>query len=620
MAGLALAVLVPQADAASVQDAEVTAAIDSALRTSWRDASAAPSKPAPDGAWARRAYLDLIGRVPTIDELRAFVSQPRSDRHAWLVDHLLGDTYKEERARWRATEWSNLLVGRTGGDRNSLVIRDPFEDYLREAFATNRPFDELMHELVSATGSVRPDDDDFNPAANFLADKMAEGGVQATAKTAQVFLGMSVQCTQCHNHPFNEGKQNQFWELNAFFRQTRVERLREDEDDRPKARIANRDFYGEGRGPMSAVSFTPGQADAAETYYELRNGKLKVAYPVFVDGTALADVYEERGLDYGDSGRLDKVNRREELANLIADSPDLANAAVNREWGRFFGYGFTRPVEDMGPHNPPSHPELMETLADAFRESGYDLDRLARWIVLSEAYRLDSRAGRSNLDDDPVLGVTPQYSRFYLRQLSAEQIFDSLMAATRADEALDDERRDATRSRWLRQFTTAFGNDENGEATSFNGSIPQMLAMMNSDLMRQATDLKWADWSEAKPADGAPMMSQGSGSKMMGSGTKMMGSGTKSGSGTKRGGGSESYAKGSGKRPAGFLSSVAADPSLSNAQRVERLYLAALARKPDRRELAVCNKLLVAREGDAAEALRDVWWALLNSNEFILQH
>ena len=119
---------------------------------------------------------------------------------------------------------------------------------------------------------------------------MAESGVQATAKTAQVFLGVQVQCTQCHNHPFNEGRQNQFWELNAFFRQTRVERVRDMEGDRPKARLVNRDFYGEGRGRMSLASLAPGQAEAAETYYELRNGKLRVAYPVFLDGTALAEV------------------------------------------------------------------------------------------------------------------------------------------------------------------------------------------------------------------------------------------------------------------------------------------------------------------------------------------
>lgn len=568
-------------------DGAVVEAIDAALSAAWRESGVVASRPAPDGAWARRVYLDLIGRTPTLEELTAFVGQPKPDRRAWLIDQLTGDPYRDERARWRATEWANLLIGRTGGGRNSLALREPFEAYLREAFAENRPADRLMHELVTATGSVRPQDDDFNPAANFLADNMAESGVQATAKTSQVFLGVSVQCTQCHNHPFNEGRQNQFWELNAFFRQTRVERVRDEMDDRPKARLVNRDFYGEGRGRMASRSFAPGEADAAESYYELRNGTLKVAYPVFLDGTSLTDVFAERGYDYGDSGQLDRVNRREELAALIADAPEFAAATVNREWSRFFGYGFTRPPEDMGEHNPPSHPELLETLAQAFRESGYDLDRLARWIVLSEAYGLDSRAGRTNEEDDPSLGRPPLFSRFYLRQLSAEQIYESLIAATRADETLSAERRDAARRRWLRQFATAFGNDENGEATSFNGSIPQALAMMNGDLIRQATSLGWTKAGKSEMGESES---------------------------------SADYDKPQGQRPAGFLSAIAADRSLSNADRVERLYLTALARKPSRPEIALCNKLLAAREGDAAEALRDVWWALLNSNEFILQH
>lgn len=595
-----------------VDDATVVEAINTALSATWRDSGVVASRAAPDGAWARRVYLDLIGRTPTLEELTAFVGESKPSRRAWLVEQLTGSSYREERARWRATEWANLLIGRTGGGRNSLALREPFEKYLSEAFAENRPADQLMTELVSATGSVRPQDEDFNPAANYLADKMGEGGVQATAKTSQVFLGVSVQCTQCHNHPFNEGRQNQFWELNAFFRQTGIERVRDDEDDRPKARLFDRDFYGEGRGRMASVSLAPGQADAAESYYELRNGKLKVAYPVFLDGTGLAEVFEERGYDYGDSGQLDRVNRRQELAALIADSPEFALATVNREWGRFFGYGFTRPPEDMGAHNPPSNPELLDTLADAFRVSGYDLDRLSRWIVLSDAYGLDSRAGRTNSDDDPTLGKSPLFSRFYLRQLSAEQIYESLISATRADESLSAERRDAARQRWLEQFSTAFGNDENGEATTFNGSIPQALAMMNGDLIRQATSLGWT--AAAKPGMAKEMMADTKMSKRM-MAKRMMAERRKS-----RDPSMSDYEKPTGKRPAGFLSSIAADASLSNADRVEKLYLTALARKPDRSEIVLCNKLLAAREGDAAEALRDVWWALLNSNEFILQH
>ena len=561
----------------SIDDQALVEALDDAMRASWKAAGITPSKRAPDGAWARRVYLDLVGRVPTVEELDRYFAIDSKERRAWLVDELLGSAYLEERSGARATEWANLLIGRTGGQQNNSPIhRESFLDYLYGAFSENRSYDQFMTELVTATGSVRPEDDDHNGASNYLADKMGENGVQATAKTSKVFLGVAVQCTQCHNHPFNEQKQNQFWELNAFFRQTRVERIRDEETRRRYGRILEFDFRGE--GPRRAT--VGGAYDRAETYYELRNGRLSAAYPVFLDGTSLEEIYEDRGEGYGDSGRLSDVNRREELAKLIAESPEFSIAAVNREWGRLLGYGFTNPVDDMGPHNPPTHPEVLQMLADAFRDSGHDHQRLTRWIVLSEAYGLDSRAGRSNEEDDPALGATPLFSRFYLRQLTAEQVYDSLLTATRADAALSEEARERAKARWLRQFSTAFGNDENGESNNFNGSIPQVLAMMNSQLMRQATSIDWeAAWSNDRGSQGK-------------------------------------Y----GEANQAFLSEVATDTELSNADRVERLYLAALARKPDRNELKMCNTMLAAREGNASEALRDIWWALLNSNEFILQH
>lgn len=567
------------ARSATVDDDLVIDTLNEGLRRSWREAGVVPSKPAPDDAWARRLYLDLVGRTPTVDELALYADQPRGERRRWLVDRLLGEPYRDERSRWLATEWANLLVGRTGGRSNdSLVVREPFEKMLAEHFASGAGHDVLARRLVTATGSVRPEDDDFNPAANFLADKLEENGVQATAATARVFLGLAVQCTQCHDHPFNDvAKQSQFWELNAFFRQTALERLRDAPGDRPKARVLERDFYGEGRGPEAVRMLLPGQPEEAPAFYELRNGRVAVAYPTFVDGVSLADLRRERGRDDGNSGRLALVNRRAELAGLVAASPDFARAAVNREWARHFGHGFTRPTDDMGSHNPPSHPEALDDLAAAFRATGLDLGRLTRWIVLSEAYGLDSRAGRSNESDDPSLGEAPLFSRFYLRPLSPEQVFESLLTATRADETLTAERRAEARRRWTRQFADAFGNDENGESTSFNGSIPQALAMMNSELMRRATELRWAGEAAYDSLAGA-------------------------------------------KKPGGFLSEVAADSSLTNPERVERLYLAALARRPDRRELTLCNELLAARDGDVGEALRDVWWALLNSSEFVLQH
>lgn len=527
--------------------------INAKIAAAWRDKNLDPSAQASDGEWCRRIYLDLIGRIPSVDELKQFVSDRSDDKKAQLIDRLLGDEYLEEYARHQTTVWTNLLIGRTGGTGNqSLADRRGMKQYLRRSFQRNKPLDQMMEELVTATGSVRPGDEDFNGAANFLADKMQESGVQATALTAKIFLGTAVQCTQCHNHPFNEYKQNQFWELNAFFRQTVLQRLQPVEmNGRRVARIIDRDFAGEGGDPTKA-----------ELYYELRNGKLKVAYPVFIDDTALVDLYADRGEDFGDSGYLSDINRRVELAKLIQLTPQFPRAMVNRVWGQLLGYGFTKPVDDMGPHNSPSHPELLDELATALRDSSYNLKSLIRWITLSEPYALSSRTTRGNEEDDPALGAKPMFSHFYLRQMTAEQLYESLLVATKADESLSYDKREEAKQRWLAQFNTAFGNDENGESTTFNGSIPQALMMMNGDMIKQSTSSK-----------------QGS-----------------------------------------FLYRVAWDKQLSGAEKVRYLYAAALGRPPAKDELAVCNRLLASRQGDMTESLQDIWWALLNSNEFIFNH
>jgi hypothetical protein len=186
-----------------------------------------------------------------------------------------------------------------------------------------------------------------------------------------------------------------------------------------------------------------------------------------------------------------------------------------------------------------------------------------RWIALSEAYSLSSRTTTKNESDDPTLGARPMFSHFYLRQMEAEQLYESLLVATAADQTVQsDERRDEVRERWLRQFNNAFGTDDGGESTSFNGTIPQALALMNGPLVKRAT-------------------------------------------GNQRG---------------SMLAWVAEHPKMNNAEKIRYLYLAALSRRPTKPEIALSNELLAARDGNVGAALQDIWWALLNSNEFILVH
>jgi hypothetical protein len=526
--------------------------IDEQIAAVWEDAGLKPSAAATDGEWCRRVHLDLIGRVPTLKELDAFLSDSAPSKKANLVARLLGEDYLDDYARHFTDVWTTILIGRDV--ENERVSRPGMRQYLRRAFSRNLPYDKFMDDLVTATGmnANRQGLAGFNGAANFLSGKMdemgVENGVQATAKTAQVFLGLQVQCTQCHNHPFNKGKQNQFWEMNAFFRQTRALRRRGGTRDVQWVELIDEDFAGEGGNP-----------EEAELYYELRNGIMKVAYPVFIDGTEISKSgylpgTMSDGTSYG-------VNRRRELAQLIKGSPFFTRAIVNRMWGYFLGYGFTKPVDDLGDHNPPSHPELLDGLAEQFRENSFDLKELARWIVLSQPYALSSRKTAANKADDPSLGERPRFTHFYVRQMQAEQLYESLLTATQADQTSRGEEAAGKKDQWLAQFVIAFGTDEGDDATTFNGSIPQALMMFNGDLIKQAT-------------------SSGKG---------------------------------------GFLDQVA-NSSMSPVQKIDVLYKAALGRVPAAKERQVATALLAARKGDVTAALQDVWWAVLNSNEFILNH
>ncbi len=522
--------------------------INEQISSSWIDAELKPSEAATDGEWCRRVYLDVIGRIPSLEEVRAYVADSSPTKRPDLVDRLLGEGFVDDYARNWTDVWSTVLIGRDVG--NEMVSRPGMRQYLRRSFSKNIPYDRFMEELVTATGANanREDADGFNGAANFLSGTLAEDGVQATAKTAQIFLGLQVQCTQCHNHPFNKGKQNQFWELNAFFRQARALRRFNGSRDIQWIELVDEDFPGEG-----------GNAEEAELYYELRNGLMKVAYPVFVDGTEISrSGYVPRTLE---SGENIGVHRRRELASLIKASPLMAKAIVNRMWGHFLGYGFTRPADDLGEHNPPSHPELLDGLAERFRQQSFDLKELIRWIVLSRPYALSSKATKGNHRDDPALGEQPKFTHFYLRQMRAEELYESLLTATEADQTRGGEDAAKKKDQWLSQFITTFGTDEGDDATAFNGSIPQVLMMFNGDLIKQATN-------------------------------------------TGKG---------------GFLDRVA-NGNMKNAGKITTLYQAALARNPSAKEVAAANELLVARKGDASGALQDIWWAVLNSNEFIINH
>ena len=521
----------------------------------WAENDLGPSAPATDREFCRRVFLDLLGRIPTNDELDAYVADRRTQRtrsgrivgrKSRLVHRLLHDeSYAIDYAAHWSTTWTNVLIGRAAERRrNDPVSRVGLQKYLRDSFGSNRPYDRMVHDLISAEGTNRPGSPKFNGAVNFLSGKLADNATLATAHSAKIFLGLQVQCTQCHNHPFNEWKQNQFWELNSFFRQTtNLRRFRKGTRDVDYFELTNQDFAGEDR---------PSDPREARVYYEHRNGKLEAAYPVFVDGTKI-----ER------SGLVAETCRRDELAELIVRSPLMPKAIVNRMWSHFLGYGFTRPIDDMGPHNPPQFPELLDELARGFAANSFDLKRLMKWIVLSRPYGLSSRMTARNETDNPELGQPPAFSHFYCRQMTAEQLYRSLLVASQADKTHGSvaKQQDAQRE-WLKQFTIAFGTDEGDETTTFDGTITQTLMMFNGDLMKRAT----------------------------------------------------------GAQPGSFLYQLAYGNQRRSAAKVNQLFLAAVARPATSREQKAFQSLVAANQQDELRALQDLWWAVLNSNEFILNH
>ena len=381
----------------------------------WSEYQITPSRDATELEWCRRLHLDVIGRIPTVKELQQFAGDKSSDKREKLVAKLLhDDAYTEEYARNWTTIWTNILIGRNGGtDDEDLTNRAGMQKYLRDTFARNKPYDTMVRELITATGATEPGHASFNGAVNFLVNKVNEEKASlATAAVSKTFLGMQVQCTQCHNHPFNEWKQRKYWEFNAFFRQTRaLRRFVEGTNDISYAELVNEDFPGESNDPTTA-----------EIYYELRNGRTEVAYPVFIDGTEI-----------GRSGYLDEVDRRSKLGELVLTSEYLDKMLANRMWAHFMGYGFTKPIDDLGPHSPPSHPALLDYLGKEIRNNSYDVKELIKWLVLSKPYALSSITTKANASDDPQLGETPKFSHFYLRQMRAEELYESLITATHAE-------------------------------------------------------------------------------------------------------------------------------------------------------------------------------------------
>ncbi len=404
------------------------------------------SPPCDDSTFIRRASLDIAGRLPTEQESRAFLSDKDPKKRSKAIDRLLEDPGY---AHNFANKWTVLLKNkrsRYDGTRATFA----FYDWIHNAMKQNMPYDEFVKSIVTASGesSVSP------PVIWYRSFKNAKDFVvepkERSEDFAQIFLGVRISCAQCHQHPFDKWSQQDYNGFTAFFSGLEIkEGITKDELVLVRAK--------------SLAKYN----DASPTLLGAKELELsKYLDPRFV----LADWATQQ------------------------DNPYFAKSLVNRYWKQFFGKGLVDPIDDMRATNPPSHPKLLEALADSFVESNYDMKALVKLICESQAYQLSADPNSHNLGDKQ------NYSRFIPRRMTAEIFLDSINDLTEMKESFPNQEADVTRVLYLPDdaynsripFLQTFGRPKMDSAADSarktEATVSQSLAMINSgEVMKRIT-------------------------------------------------------------------------------------------------------------------------------------
>jgi uncharacterized protein DUF1549/uncharacterized protein DUF1553 len=450
------------------------AGLDALIEDLWRQAKVTPAPPADDGAFLRRVSLDLVGRIPSLAEARAFLADPAPDRRARAVDRLLGS---HEFAEHWGDVYADLLFGQ---ERKAAKLEKQYDpqSWLVQAFDENRRYDQIARQLITATGDLRG-----NGAVGFVVARARGGGgpEAVTGAAARLFLGLQIQCAQCHDQPYaKRWKQEDFYGLVAYFARTK-----------PK----NEKLTGKVTGELGQMNMMPAadaemeagasaaaprkKQKAMKTFVlvDVRRGEARMHRPHSEEDVLVSPRFLGREVP-GLAGET----RREVLARAILGSDLFPKAMVSRTWAQLFGKGIVDPWDDLGGEHDAGHPPLLVALARDFAASGYDVKRLLRTIVLSTAYARGSGGGEGGL---------PVFAQAGVRPLAPEVLFRSLLVATGAEE-MGKRRRDPEKvgKRLLqafREYQFVFGDDEMAEANRFDGSVPQSLLLMNGELTNGGT-------------------------------------------------------------------------------------------------------------------------------------
>ena len=338
-----------------------------------------PSAVSTDEEFLRRVCLDVAGTLPPPDRVSEFLASNDPRKRDKLIDALLNSPEYVDYWTFRFSDLFRVALYATFIAKNTHA----YWDWIYDSMATNKPYDQIARERISAQGLMGPTSH-YVPGEFLPEDNMAE--------QVRVFMGRRLDCAQCHNHPYQAWRQDQFWGLTAFFGgMARVGYLEGMLTDLPGGGFGKGGSTGPGRPIMHPRKNQPVQA-------------------TFLDGAPLPEAH--------------RSNPRKALAQWMTSHPYFAQASVNRMWSYFFGKGIVDPVDDFRATNPPSHPELLKALARYFREQRYDLKELVRVIVQSRTYGLSSNPNETNRED------TVNYSHSIPRRLDAEVLLDAISTVT----------------------------------------------------------------------------------------------------------------------------------------------------------------------------------------------
>ena len=343
----------------------------------WRKLRVLPSPEVDDATFLRRATIDICGTLPTSSEVETYVHDRSPDKRSELIERLLD---RPEYANYFALKWGDILQNRGAGystarQRHGTAL---FAAWIRDAIASNMPYDQFVEAILSATGSQA-----LHPPTVWY--RTVRRPTEYVESVSQAFLGVRIQCAQCHHHPTAQWSQEDYYGFAAFFN-----------------RVGRKGGFADAEVPTNEMIYV---ARFGETRHP-RTGSVLAPRPLGSEPIVVGPLQDPR----------------RQLVAWMTDGQNrfFARALVNRMWAHFMGRGIVEPIDDNRPSNPPSNPELLDALADVFVASRYDMKELIRLITSSYAYRLAATPTDYNASDHQT------YSRFYPRRLTAEVLLDAV--------------------------------------------------------------------------------------------------------------------------------------------------------------------------------------------------